>query len=173
MIPKVGEPGSPEAAVAVIIGMQHKQESVLFIKRTERQGDPWSGQIALPGGRRSTSDRNFRETAIRETKEEVGIDLRNHELLGVLRPMFARTRRMLVAPFVFELKSQVDIRSNEEVAESFWISLSHLATVTPSRVEVDTLDGPLTTDGYVCNDRVIWGLTFRIIIALLGKQPAI
>jgi 8-oxo-dGTP pyrophosphatase MutT (NUDIX family) len=170
VIPEVGTPGSPEAAVAIIVDPDYESGSVLFIRRTERHGDPWSGQIALPGGRRSLSDRSFRATAIRETKEEVGVDLRDHELLGVLSPIYAQTRHMLVVPFVFQLKNHVDTLCNEEVAESFWIPLSDLTTIPVSEVTVNTQDGSMTTNAYVYHDQVIWGLTFRIIRTLLDRE---
>ena len=62
------------AAVAVVL---HDEASprVLLMKRAERHGDPWSGHISLPGGRYQASDGDLRVTAIRETREELGIDL--------------------------------------------------------------------------------------------------
>ena len=168
-IPEAGKPDAPEAAVAIVIDPDCENGSILFIRRTEREGDPWSGQIAFPGGHKGPNDRDFRETAVREAEEEVGVDLREHELLGVLAPTFARTRRMLVAPFVFQLKSHVGARLNEEVAESFWVPMTDLATIGVSKTEVYTEHEKLMVDSYIYHSHVIWGLTFRIINTLLDR----
>jgi len=160
----------PEAAVAIIIDPKREGGSLLLIKRMEREGDPWSGQIAFPGGHKSSDDRTYLETAIREASEEVGIELSEHEGLGVLPLLYSRTRRVLVAPFVFQLRRDVIVRSNEEVAESFWISLGALSKIEATKSEVKVEDGKLTANSYVLEGHVIWGLTFRIINMLLAKR---
>ena len=75
----------PEASVAVIIDPFQLGGSLLLIRRSERDRDPWSGQIAFPGGRRTPGDRSFLATAIREANEEVGIELTQHTVLGFFR----------------------------------------------------------------------------------------
>lgn len=162
--------GTPEAAVAIIIDPKIHSESVLFIKRRERLGDPWSGQIAFPGGHKSTIDKSFLETAVREAREEVGINLSNHHMLGVLPPMRAHTRRILVAPFVFQLNSNVAVKLNDEVTESFWVPLSSLSELNASKSVVKDENRVLTVDSYIYEGRVIWGLTFRIVNTLLVKN---
>jgi 8-oxo-dGTP pyrophosphatase MutT (NUDIX family) len=168
-VPK-SDKGRPEAAVAIIINPKDRGGSILLIKRAERVGDPWSGQIAFPGGHKASSDRNFLETAIRETHEEVGIDLREHELLGQLPLVYARTRRVQVAPFVFQLKTGVCVRSNEEVVEKFWVPLSILEVSEVNRTEVKLDKGKLNVDAYIYCGNIVWGLTFRIINILLDRK---
>jgi 8-oxo-dGTP pyrophosphatase MutT (NUDIX family) len=158
-----------EAAVAVIIDPSQDGGSMLLIRRTERDGDPWSGQVAFPGGHKAQGDRTFLDTAIREAKEEVGISLHQHEILGVLPWVNAHTRRMRVAPFVFELKAGVQIQHNMEVEETFWVALSEIANSLIIKSEVEMERGKLVTDSYVYRGKVIWGLTFRIINILLNK----
>jgi 8-oxo-dGTP pyrophosphatase MutT (NUDIX family) len=158
------------AAVAIIINPHDRGGSVLFIKRTERRDDAWSGQIAFPGGRRSPIDKGLAETAVRETREEVGIQLTGHELLGRLPIVTTRSRRMRVLPFVFQLKSTVSTRVNEEVADTFWVPLSDLEGLEAQRREVKVDNGILAAESYVYETHVIWGLTFRIINLLLGRE---
>jgi len=160
----------PIAAVAIIIDATREGGSILLIRREEREGDPWSGQIAFPGGHSSSSDQTLLETAVREALEEVGIHLSEHALLGALPALYSRTRRILVAPFVFQLRSDAKAQLNQEVAESFWVSLKELSniSVTTSHVHVD--QGELDVDSYVYDGRVIWGLTFRIINILLDRS---
>jgi len=158
------------AAVAIIINPNDQGGSVLFIKRTERRGDPWSGQIAFPGGRKSPIDKGLAETAVRETREEVGIELTGHELLGHLPIVTTRSRRLRVLPFVFQLKSIVSIRANEEVADAFWVPLSDLEGLEVESRDVRVDHGTLSADSYIVDGRVIWGLTFRIINLLLDRE---
>lgn len=162
--------GLPVAAVAIIINPNDRGGSVLFIKRTERGGDPWSGQIAFPGGRKSPVDKDLAETAVRETEEEVGIPLTDHELLGQLPIVATRSRQMRVLPFVFQLNSTVSIRVNEEVSDAFWVPLSDLRGLEAESREVRVDEGILSANSYVVDGRVIWGLTFRIINLLLDKE---
>jgi len=164
--------GLPEAAVAVIIDPRNQEGSLLLIRRRERQADPWSGHVAFPGGHRSVGDRDLLETATREALEEVGINLAEHELLGVLPNMYAHTRRILVAPFVFQLKSEVAIRMNQEVAESFWVPLVELFRNPSTKSDVSAENSRLLVDSYVYGGNVIWGLTFRIINTLLERPQA-
>jgi len=162
--------GEPVAAVAIIINPNDRGGSILLIRRTERVGDPWSGQVAFPGGHKDHADRDLLATAIREAQEEVGIDLQEHELLGQLPVMLSRTRR--VASYVFQLKADVVVQSNDEVAESFWVPLSTLNGIIVSRSEVRVEEGRLDVEAYVCDGNVIWGLTFRIINMLLDREKS-
>ena len=167
--PTESNSGLPVAAVAVIINPNIEGTSFLLIRRSERANDPWSGQIAFPGGRKSSTDRSLQETAIRETEEEVGIRLNDHAFLGQLPIVTARTRRMRVLPTVFELTSPVSIRINAEVSEAFWVPSSELEKLEIQNREVRVEGGTLTVPSYEYNGRVIWGLTFRILNILLDR----
>jgi 8-oxo-dGTP pyrophosphatase MutT (NUDIX family) len=162
--------GEPAAAVAIIINPNDSGGSVLLIRRVNRVGDPWSGQVAFPGGHKAADDRDLLSTAIRETLEEVGIDLQRHELLGQLPVMYSHTRKFPVAPYVFQLKVGVVAQLNDEVAESFWIPLTALNGMKVGKAEVKVEESKLNVDAYVYKGNVIWGLTFRIINMLLKKS---
>ncbi len=159
----------PVAAVAVIVNPHDRGGSVLLIKRVERLGDPWSGQIAFPGGHKAPGDRDYLETAIREAGEEVGIDLREHVLLGHLPRVRAHTQPIHVVPYVFELKTSALVRLNEEVSESFWAPLDSLEKIKATKIQVEVEEGRLDVDAYIYDAHVIWGLTFRIINTLLAR----
>ncbi len=161
---------SPVAAIAIIVNPKDRGGSVLLIERRERLGDPWSGQIAFPGGHKAPGDRDSLETAIREAGEEVGIELREHTLLGHLPRVRAHTQRMQVVPYVFELKTSVMVRLNEEVSESFWAPLDSLNMLKASKTDVEVEEGKLSVDAYIYDGHVIWGLTFRIINTLLDRR---
>src|SRR5690606_3192420 len=116
------------AAVAVVLSDGPGALSVLLVRRSEREGDPWSGHMALPGGLAQTGDPDLLHTARRETLEEVGIDLREAELLGGLNdisPM--RSSELAVRPFVFWLARPTSITLSREIAEALWVPLGHFA----------------------------------------------
>ena len=91
-------------------------------------------------------------------------------MLGVLPSVYARNHRIRVAPFVFQLKRTVKLRPNMEVAAAFWVPVNELvhSKVVRSKVRVGARE--LTVDSYIVGENVIWGLTFRIIRILLGKN---
>ena len=168
LTPHLSPSNSSDAAIAIIIDTS--QASILLIKRVEREGDPWSGQIAFPGGHKSQSDPTLLETAIRETKEEVGIELEPRHLLGLLPSLPARTRRVEVTPFVFHLTSQPGLNANFEVAEAFWASLADLMKIHPRKSGVEMNGRRLTVDSYLYHGHIIWGLTFRTLNLLLNRR---
>src|SRR3954462_3287692 len=81
---KPPDDGRRRAAVAAVLHDEPAGPRVLLMKRTEREGDPWSGHISLPGGGHHPTDGDLLATAIRETQEELGIDLAGARLLGNL-----------------------------------------------------------------------------------------
>src|SRR6186713_2279177 len=109
------------AAVALVLAPSSAGEatlSLLLVRRSEREGDPWSGHMALPGGHAHPEDADLLHTARRETLEEVGVDLAGAELLGQLddvSPM--RSSDMAVRPFVFWAPFQQPATLSAEVAE--------------------------------------------------------
>lgn len=122
-------------SVCLIIRKKNSQQEILLIKRTIRSTDRWSGHIAMPGGKQDPGETDL-ETAIRESREEVGIDLRSVATCkGSLDPRFVRISwgrkiTMILSSFVFSINvgfEDVEIKPQEaEVACAFWYPLSAL-----------------------------------------------
>ena len=159
----------PRAAVALVVreGAAGRLE-LLFIRRAEHEKDPWSGHVGFPGGRAEPGDPGLEATAVRETLEETGLDLaRDGEGLGALDEVRALARGrpvdLVIAPFVFRLRGQLDGAPSHEVVSLHWLPLERLlATETrstfPYTHEGAVLELPcLRIDGLV-----IWGLTYRM-----------
>jgi len=96
------------AAVAILLKPVDQDLNILFVKRVENVRDPWSGQIALPGGKRDRKDRNLKETVLREILEETGINLLDHcRFLGVTEAVRSRLNPELkILPFVVLLEHE-------------------------------------------------------------------
>ena len=167
------DPAARAAAVAILIRLGSTGEPELFfIKRAVFEGDPWSGQIAFPGGRAEPGDANLMQTAARETFEETGFDLiADATLIGVLddlRPQTVRLPRVVVRPFVFLFPDPPQQLLSSEVAESFWVPLSVLLDRsvwrdTPVRAGgIEMSRFAFHHEGYV-----VWGMTERILSGLL------
>ena len=141
---------------------------ILLIRRAERPGDPWSGQIAFPGGRYEPGDPDLLATAIRETREETGVDLTSAERLGPLDDLYPRTPTLppvVVRPFVFALgRRPPPLVPSDEVQRAFWLPLSRLEQAGVRREITLTLRGvERTFPAYLVNDELIWGMTERIL----------
>ena len=162
-------PGTSRAAVAVILA--RNTESVLLIRRAERAGDPWSGHIGLPGGRPSPVDADLLETAMRETTEEVGIELDRGRYLGHLDQVSPRSplaHLVIVQPYVFLLPDRPPLRLSAEVAEAFWVELDELRNPAVQReMQIELRGQRLSFPAYHLSQGVVWGLTERILTPLL------
>ena len=163
-------PAPPRAAVAAILRDGGAGAEVLFIRRAERPGDPWSGHMAFPGGRRDEADPDLYATAVRETREEVGIDLDAHgTLLGRLPDLEAVVRSrpvgLLITPFVFALEREVPFTFDaEEVAGALWAPLAPLARGAGAGTVVYQREGAtLELPCWHVEGHVVWGLTYRML----------
>lgn len=160
------------AAVAIALREGDEGPEALFIHRAEREGDTWSGQIAFPGGRREPSDPHLRATAVRETQEEVGVDLTDAERLGVLDDMYPRTPVLppvVVRPFVFGLVNRPPLTLSNEVQNAFWLSFRALTAPGVLRdVTIQHRGLERVFPAYVLENRTIWGMTERILANLLS-----
>jgi len=163
------------AAVAAILREAVLGPEVLLIRRAEHPRDPWSGHMAFPGGREDPNDLDLFETAVRETREELALDLRaNARLIGRLDeiPAIARGRRtgLFIHPYVFELTTDAPFTPNGEVAEALWAPLlpfmrGELLTTIPYELEGRRLDLP----AHDYQGRIVWGLTFKMLDSLFAR----
>lgn len=168
------EAGLRWAAVALVLrGETAVDAELLFIRRAVRVGDPWSGHVAFPGGRRDADDVTLEVTARRETREELSLDLdRDAELIGVLddlRPRSASLPSIAVRPFVFRLARDVVLVPNEEVHSTFWVPVRALSDPASAMEHVFDRGGSrFRFPAYRWGDDVVWGMTERIVTQLLS-----
>jgi 8-oxo-dGTP pyrophosphatase MutT (NUDIX family) len=170
--PPFDDDPSSRAAVAMILHAPHERASpeLLFIERARHPQDPWSGQMAFPGGRMEHGDPDLAVTAARETLEEVGIELgapigRLDDLTNArMRERVPSVRRITVTPFVYLCEQRPAIAHNHEVASTVWIPFEHI--LHPSSVSAYRMDAPRfkgTFPAFLYQRYQVWGLTYRII----------
>jgi 8-oxo-dGTP pyrophosphatase MutT (NUDIX family) len=166
-------PGVARSAVAAVLRFDRGSPDVLLMKRAERPGDSWSGHISLPGGREAPGDPDLHATAVRETREEVGLHLdQNARLIGQLDTIQAvargRVRPLTITPFVFVQTRQMALELGHEAVNAFWFPLERaisgeLSDSFEYRFGGDALRLPC----WRYEDHVIWGLTYRMMDHLL------
>lgn len=172
----VAEKVASRAAVAIVLRDGADGLEALFIRRAEHPRDPWSGQFAFPGGRAEPQDADLQATAVRETQEEIGLDLTaTAELVGRLDEVRAMARlrpmNLAITPFVFRLRVPAPLTISPEVTSLHWLSLPALVdpaarSTTRYVHEQTTLEFPsLEVDGVV-----IWGLTYRMFTGLVERM---
>ncbi len=160
-----GDPSLRWAAVALIVAPD--PAAVLLIRRAEQAGDPWSGHMALPGGRVAPHDPDLAAAAIRETAEEVGIALPRESLAGALDDVAPRTPVLppiAVRPFVFVLPGRPLLELNAEVAAAAWVpleTLRHPETYGTVTLHLHGTDREFPA--YRFEEAVVWGMTERIL----------
>ena len=154
-------PAQMRAAVALLLRERKRGLEIFVIKRAEKGGDPWSGHMALPGGREEPGDTDAYDTARRETLEEVGIDISEGRLLGHLDDIGPRRTggRLVVSTVVVALNAEAGRLDEREVEEAMWVPVGELVDAP-----VEIPDFPGEWPAYTYKDRyVIWGLTHRIL----------
>ena len=145
---------------------------VLLIRRAESKRDPWSGQMALPGGRLDPSDRTLVAAAVRETWEETGLTLvPDRDLLGrfpTVRPVSVHIPTVTIWPFVFRAAPDAEARAaSAEVASAHWFSVESLtAPDNQSTLHYQAAGEDASFPCIRVDGRVVWGLTYRILARL-------
>ncbi|HUP90033.1 MAG TPA: CoA pyrophosphatase [Longimicrobiales bacterium] len=164
--------GGKEAAVAVLLRPREQLE-LLLIKRAVHEKDPWSGHVALPGGRRDANDVDLIQTAIRETFEEVQIEVdREISFIGALDEVAPRTPRLpplIIAPFVFGVPEHTEaVAAPSEVETAVWVPVSAFRDEgAASEILIELEGGSRSFPSLKYGDYVIWGLTHRILLQFL------
>jgi len=166
--------GVRRAAVALIIRAgENGAPELLFIKRSEYPADPWSGQVAFPGGREEAADPTLADTAIRETREETGIDLvADGTVIGTLddlRPNTVKLPAVIVRPYVVLLNRFEPLVLSDEVALAFWVPLEAFRDAPAWReTAVHARGVQMNRRAFHHKGQVIWGMTERILAQLLA-----
>jgi 8-oxo-dGTP pyrophosphatase MutT (NUDIX family) len=161
-------PGHLRAAVALLLAETESGYQILFIERATHPDDPWSGNIAFPGGKVEPDDLDARHAAERETMEELAIDLSQTRYLGRLSDFDGAHLPVLLSCFVYGVPHLLSFETNDEVKDAFWVRVADL--LDPARHGVhqftfsgDRFESPCIRLPYP-DKPVLWGLTYRLVM---------
>lgn len=149
----------------------------LLVRRAEVPGDPWSGHVALPGGRRDPGDQDLLDTARREILEETGLRLEREDHLGRLAEIHPLSRHLpsiCVTPFVAWMAADQVVQVNHELTDHMWIPISALSDPEYRSTLVRETPAVREFPAVDYEGNVIWGLTFSILedfLAVLAGAP--
>jgi 8-oxo-dGTP pyrophosphatase MutT (NUDIX family) len=167
--------GDMHAAVALVLAGEPSDLHLCLIRRAEHPLDPWSGHVALPGGRVDPGDTSARAAAVRETSEEVGLQLARAACLGLLGAMpvsaAGQPTGMSLFSFVFHLGEMLEpLVPSDEVAEGFWVPLRHLLDARNAAYRRSLRDGLTRNQPAVMyQGHLIWGLTYRVLTTFFER----
>ena len=152
------------AAVAILLREEEDDYETLIVRRAVVQGDPWSGDMAFPGGKKAPQDKTLRDTVVREVIEETGIDLDALRYIGALPVLFSSMKpERDVLPIVYFYEGRPEIRLNSELTAYRWVHLKELrASRTTEKVK--GWEGEV----FKLGDDIVWGLTYRMLDNLLS-----
>ncbi len=163
------------ASVAVILREGPAAPEILLVRRALLERDPWSGHMALPGGKKEARDASLMHTAIRETGEETAIPPERLGMplgrLGLVAPRNPNLPLLSVVPFVFIVPAGTSARvASPELSEVLWVPIPRLMD-PGSRATYRHRLGEITVPfpAFDLGGRIVWGLTHRVLEDLLGR----
>ena len=162
----------PRMSAVLLLLFQRDGEDWLILTRRSREVATHKGQISLPGGAWEADDESLLHTALRETREELGIPADQIKVLGRLEDVFTVVSNFNITPFVARLESVPSyVTDDREVAEVIEMPLSHLKS--PDLFWSEERDGP---EGhrevyfFRYGENVVWGATAKILKQFLDAS---
>lgn len=170
----IQDPSRGHAAVALILHPTEQGTEVLFIERAHHPQDPWSGNLAFPGGRIEPTDADARQTAERETREEIGLDLAQSIYLGQLDDIAGAHLPVQISCFVYALNvDRLSFKLNHEVSDLFFFPLAELPNpVRHIEASIDwnhTIHKTPAIDLLGPDRPLLWGITYRLSCQFLQR----
>lgn len=153
--------------------MMEWEGSLLIMRRTEREDDPWSGHFSFPGGKCEPADRTLAHAACREVFEEVGVQIDPQSLQSAGPRINTQLNHIKVQPFYIPLPEKPTVKIDPaEVAYTRWVPRKILTEDAYRRIKaIHPRDPDRLMNCIPLDDYYIWGVTLAIIDAcLIGEQ---
>lgn len=156
-------------AVLVLLYPQNNVFQTVTMLRSDYNG-PHSGQISFPGGKHEEADENFEKTALREAKEELGIDIDRIEILGAMTELYIPISNFIVYPFLGIMDEAPDFSPDPvEVQKVIEIGLHKLLDETHVKrkpIMISLIGKEIETPYFDLEGQTIWGATAMILSEL-------
>ena len=157
-----------QTSVIALFIFTKNQTKLLFIQKADIKGYPWRNQMAFPGGHKDKNDIDTKQTALRELKEELGINKKNVEILSPLINVQTINNTIIKAWVGIWNKKEIIKYDKSEISRVFQIPLSHLIKVHKEK-KYHQHDPPFFKLTYPYKDVVIWGATAKILHSLIQR----
>jgi 8-oxo-dGTP pyrophosphatase MutT (NUDIX family) len=156
-----------EAAVLIIlISHSENEDKVIIIKRNEYEG-AHSGQMAFPGGKKDDVDQDLKETALREAEEEIGVNLKNHELIAI-EPLWVMVSNFWVQAYFTKVNKKLEFNLNKrEINRIFEIPVAFFKdaeNIQAHQISINHKNywAPI----FKYEEEIIWGATAMLLYDL-------
>ena len=162
-----------QAAVAIVLRDGEQGTEFLMMQRAIHDDDPWSGQMAFPGGKIDPQDDSPRHAAERETLEEVGLALTDPDYVGQLDDLYGlkvnNRFSVHVSCFIYKPLGEFELRGNYEVADMVWVSMKFLNEQDNAIDFYHPHDESVRMPAVLIDrskDQILWGLSLRMLSIL-------
>lgn len=152
------------AVLALFFPDNENNINLLLTKRASYKGIH-SAQVSFPGGKFETFDNNLKDTALRETFEEVGVESNSIEVLRELTDVYIPPSNFLATPFIGFSNSQLVFNFNYEVENLLFISIdqilddNNISEVKMTTSYMENMNVPC----FKINETIIWGATAMML----------
>ena len=130
-----------------------------------------AGEISFPGGKIESQDSNLLETALRETREEIGLNLTPSQVIGQLKPVITLNSGFTILPFVSVLEKIPPLMENAEVEKIFHIPLEpFLKTMAKDPDPSHNIIQEMYT--FEFEGKIVWGASARVLKQIVDFQSS-
>ena len=151
-----------ENKLASILVVIYGESPLVVMTKKPKHMKFHAGEISFPGGKLDSSDSNLLETALRETREEIGLDIKPEQVIGQLKPVITLNSRFTILPFVSVLDKIPPLSANAEVEKIFHIPLEDfLKTMSNDPDPTHNLIQEMYT--FEFQGKIVWGASARVL----------
>lgn len=164
------QPAPAQVDAAVLIAVTDSAEPEIILTRRASHMNSHAGEVAFPGGKRDASDSSVLATALRESREEIGLREEQVQILGALDAFTSRAG-LHVQPFIGMVPGDLDLRANPDEIESiFRVPVAFFLNEKPAYTHKFRFMGQdITVPSFNYGDYVIWGLTAFMLVDLMKR----
>jgi len=162
---QIEESNPTKAAVLLLVYPYTDNDCKFVLILRNTYNGAHSAQISLPGGKHETGE-SLKETALRETLEEIGIEDDEIDIISPLSKVWVSPSRFLVTPFIGVSKNKLQfVKDDFEVSEIIEVKLSDFLNNDCIRTSIvsSSYVKDLQVPSFILNDKVVWGATAMIL----------